>query len=206
MGSDELLGSSEEVFRQLRDGELKDFKVGLVHGRMDRQQKADAMEAFRAGEIQALVSTTVIEVGVDVPNATVIVIQQAERFGLSQLHQLRGRVGRGKYQGYCFLFSDASAPDVVTRLTALEQNTDGFKIAEADFELRGPGDILGTRQHGALPLKVADLLRDQELVEETRNVAFDLVGSGEFDLPQFGPLKQQVLDRFGMLMELSHTG
>lgn len=206
MGSDELLGSSEEVFRQLRDGELKDFKVGLVHGRMDRQQKADAMEAFRAGEIQALVSTTVIEVGVDVPNATVIVIQQAERFGLSQLHQLRGRVGRGKYQGYCFLFSDASAPDVVTRLTALEKNTDGFKIAEADFELRGPGDILGTRQHGALPLKVADLLRDQELVEETRNVAFELVGSGEFDQSQFGPLKQQVLDRFGMLMELSHTG
>ncbi len=205
-GADELLGSSEEVFRQLSDGELKDFKVGLVHGRMDRQQKADVMEAFRSGEVQALVSTTVIEVGVDVPNATVIVIQQAERFGLSQLHQLRGRVGRGRYQGYCFLFSDASAPEVVKRLTALEQYTDGFQIAEADFELRGPGDVLGVRQHGALPLKVADLLRDQKLVEETREVAFELVRSGEFDGPHFAALKQQVLDRFGLLMELSRTG
>lgn len=202
----ELLGATEEVYRQLKSGELKDFRVGIVHGQMDRQLKADAMEAFRTGETQVLVSTTVVEVGVDVPNATIIVIQQAERFGLSQLHQLRGRVGRGKYQGYCFLFSDAAAPEVVKRLQAMEQFKDGFQIAEADFELRGPGDILGTKQHGTLPLRVADLNRDRKLVEEAREVAFALVERREFDRPEFAPLKINVLDRFAHVMDLPRTG
>src|SRR5690606_15040152 len=142
-----------------------EFNVCLVHGQMDRKQKADVMDAFRAGDVQVLVSTTVIEVGVDVPNATLMIIHKAERFGLSQLHQLRGRIGRGKFQGYCFLFSDADAPDAVKRLTALEQTADGFKIAEVDVELRGPGDVLGTRQHGDLPLNVADLHRDGEILD-----------------------------------------
>ncbi len=202
----ELLGATEEVYQQLKNGELKDFRVGIVHGQMDRQLKSDAMEAFRTGETQVLVSTTVVEVGVDVPNATIIVIQQAERFGLSQLHQLRGRVGRGKYQGYCFLFSDASAPEVVKRLQAMEQFTDGFQIAEADFELRGPGDILGTKQHGTLPLRVADLNRDREVVEEAREIAFGLVEKREFDRPEFAPLKANVLDRFAHVMDLPRTG
>lgn len=204
--SGELLGATEEVYRQLKNGELKDYRIGIVHGQMDRQLKANAMEAFRTGETQILVSTTVVEVGVDVPNATIIVIQQAERFGLSQLHQLRGRVGRGQHQGYCFLFSDASAPEVVKRLQAMEKFSDGFQIAEADFELRGPGDILGTRQHGSLPLRVADLNRDRELVEEARDVAFALVDSGDFDQAGFVPLKIQVLDRFAQVMDLPRTG
>ncbi len=203
-----LSASAEDVYEQLRSGELADFQVGLVHGQLDRQVKANAMDAFREGETQVLVSTTVVEVGVDVPNATMMIINQAERFGLSQLHQLRGRIGRGRFQGYCFLFSDAETDEGNKRLTAMEQTTDGFRIAEADFELRGPGDILGTRQHGQMPLKVADLRRefDQKMLQETRKVAFRVVEDGEFDQPEFAPTKIRVLDRFGELMDLPQTG
>lgn len=203
---EELAGSAEQAYQQLSAGELRDFRVGLVHGRMDRNLKADVMEQFRTGELQVLVSTTVVEVGVDVPNATLMVIQQAERFGLSQLHQLRGRIARGKYQGYCFLFSEASGDDAVQRLSALEATSDGFRIAEVDFELRGPGDILGTRQHGQLPLKVADLVRDQEILLAAREHAFRLVRSGKFDAAEFAPLKVRVLERFGQLMDLPKSG
>lgn len=203
---EELIGSAEELFADLQKDELKGFTVGLVHGRMSAQAKADAMDAFRTGETQALVSTTVIEVGVDVSNASVMVIQQAERFGLSQLHQLRGRIGRGRHQGFCFLFSDASATDVVKRLSAMEKHTDGFKIAEVDFDLRGPGDILGSRQHGALPLRFGHLIKDRELVEETRQAAVELVKSGQFDDPLLAPLKSAVLDRFAELMDLPRSG
>lgn len=203
---EELIGSAEELFEDLQKNELKGFSVGMVHGRMNAQAKADAMEAFRTGETQALVSTTVIEVGVDVSNASVMVIQQAERFGLSQLHQLRGRIGRGKHQGFCFLFSDASATDVVKRLSAMEKHTDGFKIAEVDFDLRGPGDILGSRQHGALPLRFGHLIKDRKLVEETRDAAVELVKSGQFDGPLLAPLKSAVLDRFAELMDLPRSG
>lgn len=198
--------SAEQVHRQLSTGELRDFRVGLIHGQMDRDEKADVMEAFRAGETHALVSTTVIEVGVDVPNATIMVIQQAERFGLSQLHQLRGRIGRGRFQGYCFLFSEADAAEAIKRLSVLEATTDGFQIAEADFELRGPGDVLGTRQHGDLPLRVANIVRDRDLLLEARETAFRLVESGDFDEPEFAPLKLQVLERFGRLMDLPQSG
>ena len=201
-----LIGSAEELFEDLQKNELKGFSVGMVHGRMNTQAKADAMEAFRTGETQALVSTTVIEVGVDVSNASVMVIQQAERFGLSQLHQLRGRIGRGKHQGFCFLFSDASSTDVVKRLSAMEKHTDGFKIAEVDFDLRGPGDILGSRQHGSLPLRFGHLIKDRKLVEETREAAVELVKSGQFDDPLLAPLKSAVLDRFAELMDLPRSG
>lgn len=202
----EPLVSAEEVYQQLRTGELKEFSIGLVHGQMDRDTKAQAMESFRDGETQVLVATTVVEVGVDVPNATLMVIHQAERFGLSQLHQLRGRIGRGKFQGYCFLFTETSNDDAQTRLTAMEKTSDGFKIAEADFELRGPGDVLGTKQHGDLPLKVADIKRDAKLLFEARNAALDLLNSGEFDQPSFGPTKGRVLTRFAHVLDLPQTG
>lgn len=198
--------SAEQVFRQLSTGELKDFRVALIHGQMDRVQKSEVMESFRSGETQVLVSTTVIEVGVDVPNATLMVIMQAERFGLSQLHQLRGRVGRGKFQGYCFLFSEADSAEAVKRLHVLESTTDGFEIAEADFEIRGPGDVLGTKQHGDLPLKVANIVRDRDLLIEARDAAFQLVDSGEIDQPEFLPVKVDILDRFGRLMDLPQSG
>jgi ATP-dependent DNA helicase RecG len=135
-----------------------------------------------------------------------MVIYQAERFGLSQLHQLRGRIGRGRFQSYCFLFSDSDAADAVQRLSAMEETADGFQIAESDFQLRGPGDVLGTRQHGDMPLRVADLVRDQEILDEARAAAFELVRSGEFDQEQFAPLKIQVLERFRRLMDLPQSG
>jgi ATP-dependent DNA helicase RecG len=198
--------SAEEVFKVLSAGELRDFEVGLIHGQVDPKRKADVMEAFRQGRIQVLVSTTVVEVGVDVPNATLMIIDEAHRFGLSQLHQLRGRISRGKFQGYCFLFSDSDSPEAVRRLTALETIADGFQIAEADFEIRGPGDVLGTRQHGDLPLRVADLVRDASILREARSCAFDLVAAGELDRPEFAMLKVKVLERFGMALDLPKTG
>ncbi len=202
----ELPAAAEAVHRQLTDDELGEFKVGLVHGQMDRDRKADEMRLFHEGVTQALVATTVVEVGVDVPNATIMVIFQAERFGLLQLHQLRGRISRGKFQGYCFLFSETDSPVALQRLSALESTSDGFKISEVDFKLRGPGDVLGTRQHGDLPLKIADLDRDHDILLEARTAAFTLVESGEFDHARFAPLKTRVLERFGQLMDLPQSG
>jgi ATP-dependent DNA helicase RecG len=198
--------SAEKMHQMLSGGELKGFKVGLVHGQMDADLKSRIMALFRDGRLQALVATTVVEVGLDVPNATLLAVYDAERFGLSQLHQLRGRIARGKFQGYCFLLSETDSPDALERLEALEASADGFQIAEVDFRLRGPGDILGTRQHGELPLKVADLAEDAELLELARTEAFEVVGSGRFDQPEFAPLKARVLERFGKLMELPQSG
>ncbi len=198
--------SAEEVFKLLSAGTFQNFRVGLIHGRLDSDLKAAGMAAFSGGKIDVLVSTTVVEVGIDVPNATIMVIDEAHRFGLSQLHQLRGRVSRGKFQGYCFLFSDSDSPEAQRRLEALETTSDGFAIAEADFAIRGPGDVLGTRQHGELPLRVADLTRDESILKETRSAAFDLVRSGEFDQPELAPLKVRVLERFGKALDLPQTG
>ncbi|WP_417395264.1 ATP-dependent DNA helicase RecG [Gimesia chilikensis] len=198
--------SAEEVYRKLQKSELASASIGLVHGQMDREERAQIMEQFHQGHIQVLVSTTVVEVGVDVPNATLMVILQADRFGLSQLHQLRGRVGRGIHPGYCFLFSYTESEEALKRLAVMEQTTNGFEIAEADFQARGPGDIFGTRQHGELPLRVADLRRDDDLLQETREIALRLVEKGEFDQPRFAPLKIRVLDRFGQLLDLGQSG
>lgn len=205
-GGGTQLQAAEDVFQELQKSELKGYRIGLVHGQMDRDVRSQTMEAFRERELDVLVSTTVIEVGVDVPNATLMVILQAEQFGLSQLHQLRGRVARGKFKGYCFLFSEASTPEAGARLNAMERTDDGFQIAETDFDIRGPGDVLGTKQHGALPLKVADIVRDKKLLQESRELAFPMVRSGEFDGPDFAMLKNAVLDRFGESMELPRTG
>jgi ATP-dependent DNA helicase RecG len=198
--------SAEEVYRKLQKSELASASIGLVHGQMDREERAQIMEQFHQGKIQVLVSTTVVEVGVDVPNATLMVILQADRFGLSQLHQLRGRVGRGIHSGYCFLFSYTESEEALKRLAVMEQTTNGFEIAEADFQARGPGDIFGTRQHGELPLRVADLRRDDGLLQETREIALRLVEKGEFDQPRFAQLKIRVLDRFGQLLDLGQSG
>lgn len=198
--------SAEAVYRDIQNSHLQGFRVGMVHGQLDRDIKARQMADFREGKIQVLVSTTVIEVGVDVPNANLMVIFQAERFGLSQLHQLRGRIGRGQFQGYCFLFTETDKSEALERLLALETSTNGFDIAEADFRLRGPGDILGTRQHGDLPLRVADLARDDKILVEARAAAFSLVDSGRFDQPEFAMLKNRVLDRFEKPMELVRSG
>ncbi len=158
---------------------LPGVRVGLLHGRMKSAEKEEAMGAFSRGEIQVLVSTTVIEVGVDVPNATVMVIEHAERFGLAQLHQLRGRVGRGAASSTCVLLAYGRLSEVArARLDVMESTEDGFAIAEKDLEIRGPGDFFGTRQWGMPTFRVAHLLRDRDLLERARTEAFRLVGEG----------------------------
>jgi ATP-dependent DNA helicase RecG len=198
--------AAESVFRTLQATELAGLRIELLHGRMDREHRHAVMDRFRERTCDVLVTTTVIEVGVNIPNATLMIIQQAERFGLAQLHQLRGRICRGSHQGFCFLFSDSEVPDSVARLTAMEQSTDGFTLAEKDAELRGPGDILGLRQSGAMPLRCADPVRDLALLQETRDLAVSLVDSGTLDQTQFEPLKQIVLQRFTGLLDLPQTG
>jgi ATP-dependent DNA helicase RecG len=144
---------------------------GLLHGRLTSEEKESVMARFRAREVEVLISTTVIEVGVDVPNATVMLIENAERFGLAQLHQLRGRIGRSNHQSYCVLLTDSDDPVPLAKLRILEQTDNGFEIAEADLRFRGPGDLLGTEQSGLPPLRLADLLRDGHLIDEARGIA-----------------------------------
>ena len=167
--------SAAEERDRLAAGELAGLRLGLLHGQLPAQEKEAVMDDFRAGRLDVLVATTVIEVGVDVPNATVMVIEDADRFGIAQLHQLRGRVGRGDHPSWCYLLGGRPGADAEERLAALERSTDGFELAEVDLELRGEGTILGTRQKGATDLKLASLRRDKALVATAREVAFDLV-------------------------------
>ena len=146
------------------------YKLGLLHGGLKVADKDSVMAAFRSGEIQLLVSTTVIEVGVDVANATLMVIENAEQFGLAQLHQLRGRIGRGAEDSYCILIAEAKTAEAKARLKTLEETTDGFRIAEEDLRLRGPGELLGRQQSGAPPLRFGDLAEDRPLVEQAREL------------------------------------
>jgi ATP-dependent DNA helicase RecG len=163
--------AAEELYERLRTQDFADYRVGLLHGQMKGVDKEEIMMKFRAKELDILVSTVVIEVGVDVPNATVMVIEDAFRFGLSQLHQLRGRVGRGKHQSYCILISEARSPESEQRLSIMVETSDGFRIAEEDLKIRGPGDVAGTRQSGQLSFKIADLIKDVAQLERARQAA-----------------------------------
>jgi len=175
------------------------LKVGLLHGRLPAAEKEAVMAAFAEGTVQVLVSTTVIEVGVDVPNATVMVIYDADRFGLSQLHQLRGRVGRGPHQSYCILIAEPKSETGKERLRAMTETGDGFEIARRDLELRGPGDFFGTKQSGLPEFKVADLMADFAVLEEARDDAAELVGRSEFwTATEYAELRR-FLEREGIL-------
>lgn len=175
------LKAATEAYEKLKKEVFPNRKIGLIHGRIKNSDREATMQKFRKGEFDILVSTTVIEVGVDVPNSTIMVIEHAERFGLSQLHQLRGRVGRGAEQSYCFLMANYPlSMDAKERLQALCSTTDGFKIAELDLKLRGPGEFFGTRQHGLPELKVADLIRDLKLLYEARRWAFKIIEEDPF--------------------------
>jgi ATP-dependent DNA helicase RecG len=167
--------SAEQTYEELSAGELAHLRVGLLHGRMSSADKEQTMTAFRERQLDVLVATTVIEVGVDVPNATVMVILDASRFGIAQLHQLRGRVGRGAHVSHCRLVGEATTPDGEARLEALVRSTDGFELAEIDLDLRGEGTLMGERQKGRNDLRLASLRRDREWVGLAREVAFDLV-------------------------------
>ncbi len=167
--------SAKEEYERLSKEVWPALRLGLLHGQMPSKDKEAVMSAFRAGELDVLVATTVIEVGVDVPNATVMLIEDADRFGMAQLHQLRGRVGRGGGRSWCYLLGQATTPESEARLGALERSTDGFELAEVDLDIRGEGTVLGTRQKGHSDLKLASLRRDREWVARAREVAFVLV-------------------------------
>jgi ATP-dependent DNA helicase RecG len=162
-------------FKRLSTEVWPDLRLGLLHGQMPSKDKEAVMGAFRDRELDVLVATTVIEVGVDVPNATVMIVEDADRFGIAQLHQLRGRVGRGAEASYCYLLGEATTPESAERLAALERTTDGFELAEIDLDIRGEGTVLGTRQKGRSDLKLASLRQDREWVARAREVAFAIV-------------------------------
>jgi ATP-dependent DNA helicase RecG len=179
------LKAAEQMHRELRAKIFPNLHVGLLHGRLDPDTKERIMREFQRGEIDILVATTVIEVGVDVPNATIMVIEHADRFGLAQLHQLRGRIGRGAAKSYCVLMHGGKVSEEgERRLDAMVQNNDGFKIAELDLELRGPGDFFGTKQAGIPSFRVANLIRDRQLLEAAKREAAFVVAGPNADLSQ----------------------
>jgi len=201
------LVSVKAAFEQLANGPLAQYRIDLLHGRQSPAEKADAMMRFATGETQVIVATSVVEVGVDVPNATLMTIESAERFGLSQLHQLRGRISRGTFPGYVCAFASAETPEAHARLKAFESTTDGFELAEIDFRLRGPGDLLGTKQSGMPPLRIADLVRDAERVVEAREIASQMLTEDpKLEADACRRLKRQVLGRYGAVLELGDVG
>jgi ATP-dependent DNA helicase RecG len=201
----EAKAASEEAER-LAAGELRDFRVALLHGQMPSREKASAMESFASGAADVLVATSVIEVGIDVPNATVMVVEGAERYGLSQLHQLRGRVGRGEHESYCILFGDPASETARRRLDAIATEGDGFKLAEVDLTLRGEGEILGTRQSGLPRFRVAELPDDAMLLVEARHEVLDLLREHQaLDDPGLGPMLDAARSRFGDEREAGFT-
>jgi ATP-dependent DNA helicase RecG len=197
--SEKMEGRAAEVeAERLAAGELSEFSVGVIHGQMRAADKAAAMEAFASGETDVLVATTVIEVGIDVANATVMVIEGAERYGVSQLHQLRGRVGRGEHESVCLLFPEDAGAMARQRLKAVERESDGFKLAEVDLSLRGEGEVLGTRQSGLPRFAVAELPEDGEALTAARDEVMKLLREhGSLDAPALGPLLDAAHRRFG---------
>jgi ATP-dependent DNA helicase RecG len=201
---DDELTSAEAALEHLVNGELADFRLDLLHGRMKAEEKLRVMEAFAAGQTQVLVATSVVEVGIDVPNANLMAIEHGERFGLSQLHQLRGRVGRGTVPGYVCVFAEPTTEEGQKRLEALARTHDGFELAEIDFQLRGPGELFGTRQHGLPPLMVADLRRDLDILQRARADARRLIDAdpGLSD-PAWSRIRKMVLSRYGHSLQLA---
>ena len=200
----EDIASVETVFEELANGPLADYRVGLLHGRMANEDKQAIMQSFASGKLQVLVSTTVIEVGINVPNATVMTILGAQRFGLAQLHQLRGRISRGSHAGHVCVFTDGDLPpEENERLAAFEKTDDGFELAEADFRLRGPGDMLGRKQSGLPPMRIADLNRDVEILAVARQVAQAMIDEDpELNAEELAELRGQVLRRYGQSLDL----
>lgn len=201
------LSAATQGIEQLR-AHFPEVQLGLLHGRLRPEEKEQVMTSFKERQLSILVATTVVEVGVDVPNATVMVVEHAERFGLAQLHQLRGRVGRGASHSHCFLMrSTHCSEDGRRRLQVMEQTNDGFRIAEADLEIRGPGEFLGTRQSGLPDFRIASLLRDHRILEEARTEALQLASRPDFFTSQkFTALRTTLMKRWGSRLELANIG
>lgn len=187
--------SAEELADELANGEFKGYNLGILHGKMKPKDKEAIMKSFASGKVSLLVATTVVEVGVDVPNATIMVIENAERFGLSTLHQLRGRVGRGNKKSYCVLVSDAKGETARERLMTMKKYSDGFKIADTDLKLRGPGDFFGSRQHGLPELKIADMVEDMDTLQNAQECAKSILRN-DFSLSNHPALKKQMNKMF----------
>ena len=202
------LKNATQMAEHLQKDIFPAFRVGLLHGRMKSEEKEAIMMEFKERKIEILVATTVIEVGIDIPNASVMVVEHAERFGLSQLHQLRGRIGRGQYRSKCILLAQyRSSEEARVRLRAMEQTNDGFKIAEQDLELRGPGDFFGIRQSGLPDFRVAHILRDTPILIEARKEAFQLVQEDpELEKPAHSALKEVLKKRWRGRLEMAAIG
>jgi ATP-dependent DNA helicase RecG len=197
----------QQAFSDLSQGELKGFRLDLLHGRMTPEEKAAAMDRFRSGETQVLVATSVVEVGVDVPNATLMTIEGGERFGLASLHQLRGRISRGAHPGFLCVFASPQTDEARQRLDAFVNTTSGFDLAEIDFQQRGPGDIFGAQQHGLPRFYIADLQRDAAVLEEARQAAQALVAADpRLHDPKHERLRKLTLTRYGRALELGDVG
>lgn len=189
--------SAEQFAEELANGEFRGYNLGLLHGKMKPKEKDKVMSSFSNGDIQILVATTVVEVGVDVPNATIMVVENAERFGLSQLHQLRGRIGRGSKKSFCVLVSDSKSENSANRLAAMKKYSDGFRIADEDLKARGPGDFFGERQHGLPQLKIADMLEDMETLKLAQECAREILAEdNNLDLPKNKHLCSQITKMF----------
>jgi len=185
--------ASDTGYKKLSETVFKDYKVGYIHGKMKKENRDEQMAAMSNNEIQCLVSTTVVEVGIDIPNASVMVIENAERFGLTQLHQLRGRIGRGSAQSYCILVKHSDTPEAEHRLKVMESTSNGFKISDEDLKLRGPGEFFGTRQHGYIKSKIANFVEDGPIIRQTRKRAFEMV---EYDLKLKLDKHQKIRNQF----------
>ena len=191
------LQSAVDLYEELKEDHLKNLRIGLLHGKMKSSEKDQVMYQFKEKLIDVLISTTVIEVGVNVPNANIIVIENAERFGLAQLHQLRGRVGRGKHQSYCILINEGTSKISRERMRIMEQSNDGFVISEKDLELRGPGDFFGTRQHGIPELKVANIFTDMVILKEVQKEANNILKKDPYlKNPKYEKIRQKIKENF----------
>ena len=195
------LNSATEYRDELQSKYFRNYNVGLLHGKMKADEKNQVMEEMRKGNVHILVATTVIEVGVNIPNATIMAIENADRFGLAQLHQLRGRVGRGEHQSYCILVSDTDSKIAIERLKYMTKSENGFDIAEKDLELRGAGEVLGQKQHGLPELKIADILNDTALLKQSRDAVEYLYDSGKLEDPEYQRMKKELDARFNRILE-----
>ena len=196
---------AESAFNEFSKQIFKDYKLGFLHGKLKKDEKKILMDNVNNGEIQCLVSTTVVEVGINNPNATIMVIENAERFGLTQLHQLRGRVGRGIYQSYCYLIERKKTSIANKRLKILEKTLNGFEIADEDLKLRGPGEFFGTKQHGYMSNKLLDIANDGAVIRHARNLAFSIVNS-DSNLKKYDKIKNKLIEDYSSMLEFSNIG
>jgi ATP-dependent DNA helicase RecG len=201
------LRSVEKIHQQLQNDILSDFRIAVVHGKLPAEEKKQTMQRFADHQLDVIVATSVVEVGVNVPNASLMTIEDAQQFGLAQLHQFRGRIRRGHHPGYICVFASPNNDDAVERLETFVNTLDGFELAEADFKMRGPGDLFGTKQHGLPPLRIADLHRDRVILEQARDDALTLIehdpGLQSLELIR---LRKQVLRRYGKVLDVGDVG